>query len=213
MHILTLLGSPRRKGNTAEVLGCFEQYIAGSDAVRPAGGRGAIQGVPKEAGQGVPPHTYERLNLIDYTVRPCLGCLVCQKVFDEPGCRQKDDALAIFARLRAADLIVYATPLYCWDFSSHLKLLMDRHFCMIKWDAPGGRKSLLAGKRAALLVTCGDAEENNADLIPVVFRRQMEAARCEPAGVYILADCPSTPGRLGSRPTLLAGQMAAELLV
>ena len=73
MHILTLLGSPRRKGNTAEVLGCFEQYIAGSDAVRPAGGRGAIQGAPKEAGQGVPPHTYERLDLIDYTVRPCLG--------------------------------------------------------------------------------------------------------------------------------------------
>ncbi len=84
-------------------------------------------------------HTFERLDLVDYTVRPCLGCMACQKVFDEPGCRQKDDALTIFERLRAADLIVYATPLYCWDFSSHLKLLIDRHFCLIKWNAPGER--------------------------------------------------------------------------
>ena len=193
MHILTLLGSPRRKGNTAEVLGCFEQHISA-------------------LAHRSPPHTFERLNLVDFDVRPCLGCLTCQKVFDEPGCRQKDDALAIFERLCAADLIVYATPLYCWDFSSHLKLLMDRHFCLIKWNAPGERRSLLAGRRAALLVTCGDAEENNADLIPVIFRREMEAARCEPVGVYILPDCPSTPGRLGSRPARLAGQMAAELL-
>ena len=192
MHILTLLGSARRKGNTAAVLTCFEQHIAAFPA--PA------------------PHTFERLNLVDYNVRPCLGCNTCQKVFDEPGCRQKDDALAIFARLRAADLIVYATPLYCWDFSSHLKLLIDRHFCLIKWSAPGGRRSLLEGRRAALLVTCGDPVENNADVIQTIFRRQMEAARCEPAGIYILPDCPSTPRRLGSRPAVLAGQMARELL-
>ncbi len=29
MHILTLLGSPRRKGNTAEVLGCFSSTSPG----------------------------------------------------------------------------------------------------------------------------------------------------------------------------------------
>ena len=30
--------------------------------------------------------------------------------------------------------------------------------------------------------------------------------------LYILPDCPSTPRRLGSRPAVLAGQMAGELL-
>ena len=187
MHILTLLGSPRRKGNTAAVLGCFEQNITA-------------------------PHTYERLNLVDFTVRPCLGCLACQKVYDEPGCRQKDDALAIFARLRAADLIVYATPLYCWDFSSHLKLLIDRHFCLVKWDAPGGRRSLLAGRCAALLVTCGDPVENNADVIQTIFRRQMDCLDCAVAGIYILPECPSTPSQLGERPAVLGAQMAVDLL-
>jgi hypothetical protein len=39
--------------------------------------------------------------------------------------------LAIFERLRAADLIGYATPLFCWDFFPHMKLLIDRpHDCL-----------------------------------------------------------------------------------
>ena len=186
MHILTLLGSPRRRGNTATVLHCFEQHIAS-------------------------PHTLEHLDIMKYTVHGCLGCEHCQKVFDAPGCRQHDDALAIFERMSAADLLVYATPLYCWDFTAQLKALIDRHYCLIKWHAPRGKFSLWAGKRAALLVTCGDPVENNADLIQTVFRRQMDALDAAVAGIYILPQC-SLPSQLGNRAAELGERMAGELL-
>ena len=40
--------------------------------------------------------------------------------------------MAIFERLRAADLIGYATPLFCWDFFPHMKLLIDRQLeCLV----------------------------------------------------------------------------------
>ncbi len=187
MHILTILGSARRHGNTDTVLRSFENQIP------------AI-------------HTHERIDLIKYKINGCLGCGVCQKDFDQPGCRQKDDVLAIFERLFTADLIVYATPLYCWDFSSQLKSLMDRHYCLMKWRFPGGKRSLLEGRRAALLVTCGDPVENNADIIQTIFRRQMDCLDCTVAGIFILPECPSTPHSLGGRPAILAAQMAEGLL-
>ncbi len=56
---------------------------------------------------------------------------------------------------------------------------------IIKWRAPGGKRSLWAGKRAALLVTCGDPIENNADVIQTIFRRQMDCLDIEVTGIYI----------------------------
>jgi hypothetical protein len=85
--------------------------------------------------------------------------------------------LAIFERLRAAGLIGYATPLFCWDFSLHMKLLTDRQYCLTKWRAPGGKRSLLTGKRAAQLVTCGDEIENNADVIQTIFAASWTASK------------------------------------
>ena len=102
MRIATILGSPRRKGNTATVLGLFEERVT-------------------------PEHQVERIDIIDHPIRGCLGCQVCQRVVDRPGCRQKDDAVAIFERLLVADAIVYATPLYAWSFSSQLKALSEPH--------------------------------------------------------------------------------------
>lgn len=184
MNILTILGSPRKKGNTAAVLDCFEALAA-------------------------PRHSVERVNLTDYTVNGCLGCSRCQKHFDEPGCAQKDDALAIFARIMAADLTLYATPLYAWGFTAQMKALIDRHFCLIKWDADPVF-SLLKGKHAALLVTCGDHAENNADLVQVMFDRQMECAKCVVDGKFIVDEC-STPKEMGEKAARAAERMLREM--
>lgn len=193
-HILTLQGSPRRGGNTATVLRCFEDLATAAA------------------------FTLEHIEIGAAQIEGCRGCLACQKVWDEPGCRRKDQALAIFERMRAAELIVYATPLYCWSFTTQMKALIDRHFCLVKWHAPGGRRSLLAplgrgqaGKRAALLVTCGDEIENNADVIQTIFRREMDCLDVAVAGIYILPGCPDT-GHPGERAAVLASRMAAELV-
>jgi multimeric flavodoxin WrbA len=172
MKITTILGSPRKRGNTAAVLRRFENLVP-------------------------TPHQVERINITDYTVKGCLGCDMCQKKLDEPGCAQKDDAVAILNRLIASDVVVYATPLYVWDFSAQMKALLDRHYCLVKWKEKGS-PSLLEGRRVALLVTCGSSVENNADVIQVVFDREADYAGCTVVGKFIVPNC-TTPSELGDK--------------
>ena len=181
MEIITLLGSPRKQGNTAAVLSAFEEKASAN-------------------------HSIQRINLMDYSIHGCLGCDYCQRHPESPRCAQKDDANAIFERMMQADLLVYATPLYVWDFSAQMKTLLDRQYCLTKWKDDQVEKSFLAGKRAMLLVTCGGGIENNADVIQVIFARAMSAAQCSIDGVFILPDC-STPQALGNRPDPLVSAM------
>jgi len=71
MKIITILGSPKKKGNTAKVLSMFEDKVENN-------------------------HEVERINVTNYNVGGCLGCYKCQERKGEPDCVQKDDALTIF---------------------------------------------------------------------------------------------------------------------
>src|SRR5574338_131208 len=163
MNILTIFGSPSKRGHTHSVLRQFEALAARQHAV-------------------------ERITVVERNVRGCLGCQRCQKVFDRPGCSQKDDFQSIVDRLLAADLLIYASPLYCWDFTAQMKALIDRHYCLMKWNSQP-YFSLMRGKRAALLITCGDAIEENADTVQTIFKRQMDCLETTVAGAYILPHC------------------------
>lgn len=185
MKILTLLGSPRKNGNTATVLNSFEELARNHFQV-------------------------ERIHVPDATIRGCLGCDACQKKLNEPGCVQKDDAAQIFTQMLAADIIVYASPVYAWDFTAQMKALLDRHYCLVKWNTGSESLSLLEGKRAMLLCTCGGVKENNADLIQVIFEREMNYVHGKVIGSYILGNC-TTPKQLGETAQETARQMLADL--
>jgi NAD(P)H-dependent FMN reductase len=185
MDILTILGSPRRHGNTARVLGRFEE-LAGSA------------------------HRVDRVNITDHVVHGCRGCNACQSCAEEPGCGQDDDAVSILVRMIAADVVVYATPLYSWDYSAQLKALVDRHYCLVKWGDDPDPTSLIEGKRVALLVTCAGPVEGNADVIQVIFDRGMAYSHCRVAGKYIVPNC-TTPEALGDRAEETARRMLADL--
>ncbi|MDM8551633.1 flavodoxin family protein [Desulfobacterales bacterium HSG2] len=185
MKITTILGSPRKKGNTANVLGMFEERVA----------------------QG---HEVDRINITEYKVNGCLGCGACQKKSDEPGCVQKDDAVSLFGRMTEADVVIYASPLYCWSFSAQMKALIDRHFCLVKNYGTPDHKSLVDGKRTALLVTCGGPVEDNADLIQEIFNRVNLYAKCDVIGKYILPFC-TTPDALGDEAAEMAKKMAGDI--
>ena len=173
MKIVTILGSPRRKGNTAAVLAKFENLAADE-------------------------HSIDRINIVDYDVRGCLGCDSCFKHLDDPGCVQKDDGVKLLERILAADMVVYATPLYVWSYSAQLKALMDRHYCLVKWTSGEKVANLMKDKLAALLVTCGDAVENNADTIQIEFDREMEYLGSRVIGKYIVPNC-TVPKELGEK--------------
>lgn len=48
----------------------------------------------------------------------------CQKVSDQPGCVQKDDFKEIIEKIIDSEIVVYASPVYVWDFSAQLKALI-----------------------------------------------------------------------------------------
>ena len=186
MKIATILGSPRKRGNTAAVLQAFEALAA-------------------------PQHEIDRINITDYHVAGCLGCDHCFSVLAEPGCAQRDDAVELLERILAADLVVYAAPVYCWAFPAQLKALLDRHYCLVKWQDGEVAAALMAGKRAALLVTCGGDAEDNADLIQTMFEREIAYVRGVVAGKYVVANC-TTPAELAGRAAEMGRRMARELI-
>ena len=185
MKIITILGSPRIKGNTSKVLSMFEDNVGKK-------------------------HEIERINITRYTVGGCLGCYTCKEKKDEPGCVQKDDALIIFEKMIQADAIVYASPLYCWSFTSQMKPLIDRHFCLVSDDGTPGQNSLIGGKPAALLVTCAGPIEENCDAIKFIFAGFSEYLRLTAKGNFILPFC-TTPDAIGDEGYELAANLAKAI--
>jgi len=185
MKIITIFGSPRKKGNTAKVLSMFEDKVEKN-------------------------HEVERINITQYKVGGCLGCYKCKEKKDEPGCVQKDDALTIFEKMIQADAIVYASPLYCWSFTSQIKPLVDRHFCLVSGDGTPDQDSLISGKPAALLVTCAGPIEGNCDAIQSIFTGFSEYAKLTAKGHFILPFC-TTPDDISDEGVKLSGNLAKAI--
>ncbi len=185
MKIIVISGSPRKKGNTAKVLSMFEDKV-------------------KEN------HETEIISISRYNIGGCLGCYKCQKNKDEPGCVQKDDALVIFDKLIRADAIVYASPLYCWSFTSQIKPLIDRHFCLVRGYGTPDHATFLSGKPAALLVTCMGPIEGNCDAVQSIFNGFCEYVKLAPKGNYILPFC-TAPDEIGADGEELAENLAKAI--
>jgi len=185
MKIITILGSPRKKGNTAAVLSIFENEVEQD-------------------------HEVERIHITQYKVGGCISCYKCKEKMGEPGCVQKDDALAIFEKMIEADAMVYASPLYCWSFTSQIKPLIDRHFCLVKNDGTSEHNSLISGKPAALLVTCAGPIEGNCDAIQGIFAGLNDYLQLTPKGTFILPFC-TTPDAIGEGGVELAGSLAKAI--
>ena len=101
MNVISIFGGPRKKGNTATILGWVEEEL-------------------KSLG-----HQIERINLSSKQVNGCVGCLKCKDKLNEPGCVQKDDGTFIIDRMVASDVVIYASPFYYWGFSAQMKVFIE----------------------------------------------------------------------------------------
>lgn len=72
----------------------------------------------KDAGYEV-----EFVTLKDKIINFCKGCLACRKVGH---CVINDDANAITDKMKEADVIVWATPVYYYEMSGQMKTMIDR---------------------------------------------------------------------------------------
>ncbi|OUP16485.1 hypothetical protein B5F29_14825 [Lachnoclostridium sp. An196] len=129
--ILVVLGGGRPNGNTKQLADAFIKGAA-------------------EAG-----HQTELISLNKLRVNGCTGCNACR--YGKP-CVQKDDFNSLIPKIKEADLIVFASPLYFWTISSKIKAFIERFYCMAEKDEhpPLGRYEKYPVRDCALLMTSAD---------------------------------------------------------
>lgn len=76
-----------------------------------------------EKGAKAAGHEVEFISLKGKEVKFCIGCLSCQCT---GSCVLKDDVPEIMTEVKAAEVIVFATPIYYYEMSGQLKTLLDR---------------------------------------------------------------------------------------
>lgn len=65
----------------------------------------------------------ETVSLTGKNIAFCKGCLACQSIGH---CVIKDDAIDLAEKMRTADVLVFATPIYYYEMSGQMKTLLDR---------------------------------------------------------------------------------------
>lgn len=72
----------------------------------------------------------EEIVLSKLKINHCLGCDTCHLQDHYLKCvyTDKDDAAAVFAKISAADVVIYASPIYVFGISTLLKTLIDRMY-------------------------------------------------------------------------------------
>lgn len=76
-------------------------------------------------------HEVTKITLADKDIAFCRGCLACQKL---GRCVINDDANAIMQQVLEADVVCWATPIYYYEMSGQMKVLIDRMNAMFALD-------------------------------------------------------------------------------
>ena len=83
-----------------------------------------------------------------------MACFACQKS-PEFKCAFDDEIAAVLRRLPKADVAVFATPTYFFGPTAQLKLLLDRMYCLFKFDEHGMKSAIPATSAIGLISTAG----------------------------------------------------------
>lgn len=126
--VLVLLGSPRRKGNSAILA---DQIAKGAKSCRAK---------------------VETIYLQGKNIAPCKACMRCRKE-NSKGCSNQDAMQEIYLKLVESDAWVIASPVYCFTMSAQTKIFMDRCYAL-----PAYAKNPYAGKKIAIAMTYGGAD-------------------------------------------------------
>ena len=166
--VLAFNSSPRKeKGNTALILNPF------------------IEGM-RDAGAEVDLY-YSR----DLKIKPCRGCFNCW--LKTPGiCSQKDDMQWLLPKMRDADIIVYATPVYSYGMTGQMKNLIDRMIVLAEpfMEVAEGRSRHIAGdgekpRKVVLVSNCGLWGIDNFDPLVVHVKKLCQDPPMEYAGALL----------------------------
>ena len=127
-NLVAVLGSPRRKGNSATLA---EKVVSGAKS------------------NGAEADTYF---LHGMDIKPCNACDICHENINME-CVINDDMQKLYPKLRQADAIVIASPIYWFTISAQTKIFMDRCYAL---GNSGGYA--LQGKRIGIVLTYEDSD-------------------------------------------------------
>jgi multimeric flavodoxin WrbA len=172
-HILILKGSPREKGNSSLLA---DQVAAGA----------------RDKSAEVEIFTLQAMD-----IQPCSACESCQE--ESPGvCIIEDDMQLLYPRLKAADAIVVATPIYWFTLSAQAKLCIDRWYA---FEGPQG--SQLRGKRFGFILTYGDDDSAASGVMNAIHTYQDMCRYLKSEIVDIIHASASAAGEINKQPALL----------
>jgi multimeric flavodoxin WrbA len=128
VKVIAIVGSPRKNGNT-ELL--------------------AAHTLKAIAEEGV---DTELIRLAGLDIKPCNACQVCSK---EERCPIEDDLFPVYEKMKEADGIILASPVYYGSATALMKALMERAGFISRWN--GGQ---FRGKVGGSLVVARRAGQN-----------------------------------------------------
>ena len=127
-RVLILAASPRIKGNSTIL------------ALR------AAEGVKAEGGEA------DVVAIGNLKIAPCNACDSC-RTRPEAGCVIKDDMQPLYQKIKEAQGIIFATPVYWFNVSAQMKLFIDRTYAI---HGQGGYA--FTGKDVGVILTYEDEE-------------------------------------------------------
>ncbi len=133
MKVLAIIGSPR-KGHTYHIVQQIEQQLMQTAGMQ-----------------------FEYVFLSQLNLQPCRGCYVCQSR-GEQYCPLKDDLSGLIQKMKAADGVIFASPVYTANVPALVKNLMDRM-------AFAAHRPAFLGKPAMLVAT---ASSGTADTLKIL---------------------------------------------
>lgn len=128
-NVLVISSTMRKNGNS-EVLA--QEFAKGA----------------KVAGNNV-----EFITLRDRDIKFCKGCMACQSL---KTCVIKDDSNEVVEKMKNADVIAFASPIYYYEMSGQLKTLLDRGNPLYSLD--------YKFKDIYFLATSADTNPHSADI-------------------------------------------------
>ncbi len=128
MKILAVLGSPRTEGNSTALA--------------------------RQVGQGAEAEkaTVEYVYLNQLEIKPCQGCRLCQEE-GAKGCVQGDDMQSLYPKIKDANALILASPVYYFNVSGQLKVFIDRCFAVGYTNT-----NVFSDKKLSLVLTYEDPD-------------------------------------------------------
>jgi multimeric flavodoxin WrbA len=188
MKVLSIIGSPRKQGNTAVLAGRFCETAEGL---------------------GAKTRTIF-LNELDF--KGCQACYACKTTRES--CILDDDLTPVLEAMHAADIMLLGSPVYFHEVTGQFKLFWDRTFSLLTPDFLTGPKTcrLPTGKQVVFIQTQAAAPELFADIFPrFAFMKDLFGL----AGLHLLRGCGlQEPGQASADAGLMAqaGQLAERLV-